>query len=35
MGITDTSFAKEHAAYKLVTSSPEDEGKMFFQNICI
>ena len=35
MGITDTSFAKEHAASKWVTSSPEGGGSMFLQNVCI
>jgi hypothetical protein len=35
MGITDTSFAEEHVASNLVTSSPEDGGKMFLQNFCI
>jgi len=35
MGITDTSFAEKHAASNWVTSSPEDGGSMFHQNICI
>jgi hypothetical protein len=35
MGITDTSFAEEHAASNLVTSGIEYEGSMLLQNICI
>jgi len=34
MDIRDTSFAEEHAASNCVTSSPEDGGSMFHQNIC-
>jgi hypothetical protein len=35
MGITDTSFAEEHAASNWVTSNAEDGSSMFLQIICI
>jgi len=35
MIIPNTSSAEEHVASKWVTSSPEDEGSMFLQNVCI
>jgi len=33
MGITNTSSAEEHAVSNWVTSSPEDGGSMFLQNV--
>jgi len=35
MGITNTISAEEHVVSNWVTSSPEDGGGMFLQNVCI
>jgi len=35
MGITKTISAEEHVVSNWVTSSPEDGGGMFLQNVCI